>query len=325
MDRLSVDEYDNLEDWARTLLLDHGCEADNLQDRSGWNNRVWLSDTHVLRLSSGRFRGSFRHELDMFNLARGKVPVPEIVEHGATGDREWLISRRVAEHNLLYCWPQMSEESRKDAMAQLGSALEALHNLQVPDGFANPWIKRAIDEQVATDFYLIEPAEYGLLLEGLENDELVDLKMLQAARKYIEDRQSLFESKKNCIIHGDIHFGNLAWDGETLSIIDWELATLAAPDRELQMLLDFVDTPGSVGADDPRYRAEDFGQVITWIAMRYPALFVEPDLIEKLNIYGVMRALHQSRYSARGHPGDPRVRIQSVLDGASLYQLENIL
>ena len=79
------------------------------------------------------------------------LKVPEVVAYGSIDNREWLISRRVSGHSLLDAWPGMSSIERRESIVKLGSGLRALHQLDVPAGYENPWISHAVNHRIAPD------------------------------------------------------------------------------------------------------------------------------------------------------------------------------
>lgn len=80
---------------AEHLLTTLGLPAKPLTPASGWSNRVWLAPVHVVRLSSGRFRDAFAHEVAVLRLLSSAVPHAAIRAYGRIGDREWLVQDRL--------------------------------------------------------------------------------------------------------------------------------------------------------------------------------------------------------------------------------------
>lgn len=320
---MDFDNKEEVRNWVTALLHDHGCGMSLLEDRSGWNNQVFLNNTHVVRISSGRFQESFAHEVRTLALTGDEIVAPKIVAFGNIDDREWIISERSAGEPLAAAWSDMQEGERRAALRQLALALRALHNLLLPADYANPWIARALAEPVAGDLYLIEPIDYPVLYRCLAEAGRVPAPLLQACDQYIRRCLNLFDEDRTCLIHGDIHFSNLIWDGETLCVLDWELATTGAPDRDLQMLIEFVAEPDVVNTANVSNTLlkDDVAQVLVWLREDYPELFAHPELNERLTVYEVMRSLHKLNTYPADHSNAISQRLEKLLAGEKVMAL----
>ncbi|MBC8075680.1 MAG: hypothetical protein H7Y32_06345, partial [Chloroflexales bacterium] len=54
--------------FARAVLAAHGLATAPLTPANGWSNHVWMTPTHVVRISSGRFRDAYAHEAAVLAL-----------------------------------------------------------------------------------------------------------------------------------------------------------------------------------------------------------------------------------------------------------------
>ena len=106
--------------FASSLLASLGLASSPLQVADGWTNRVWLAPSHVVRLSSGRFRDSFAHEARILQLLPSGVLHAPVVAHGLTGGEEWLVLGRVPGVPLTWAWSAMGRRDRAQATHQLG-------------------------------------------------------------------------------------------------------------------------------------------------------------------------------------------------------------
>lgn len=293
----------DIRNWVSSTLESHGCASGPLGDRSGWNNQVFLSPTHVMRVSSGRFFESFAHEVRTIELVSGEVSVPEVIASGTLDDREWIIMERVAEEGLAQTWAALANVERREVISQLAANLKALHNIEVPADYRNPWITRAISEPIAKDLYLVNPEDYSILYQCVDKGGRVDPTLLDSCNRYVNDRLGLFDNDTDRLIHGDIHFDNLAWSNERLVLLDWELATCAAPDRELQAVIELVED----------------SQVIAWLVEDYPELFALSNLNDRLGVYAVMRGLHKLNARPAEQSEKVAAEIERVLSGAEVF------
>jgi aminoglycoside phosphotransferase (APT) family kinase protein len=304
--------------WARAKLQGHALPADPIDLRRGWSNEVFLAPAHVLRRSSGRFRHSIRHEVEVIRLVDGAVPVPEVVAYGQEEGREWVISLRKPGQSLLQRWKAMPAAERREAVRQLAVCLEALHRVPLPPGFANPWQADAItDPGKGADAYHVAPRHYPVILNSLRKRGSQDEALLRSAETYLAERLPLFEDDEEVLIHGDAHFDNLLWDGASLTLLDLEVATRAAPDLELDGILSFLADPVRFlgPGTGEGVAACDFREVEDWLRQDYPVLFERPHLGERLEVYATMGRLLQMHYTPEGHASDPRPRLRQSFRG----------
>jgi Ser/Thr protein kinase RdoA (MazF antagonist) len=98
------------------------------------------------------------------------------------------------------------------------------------------------------------------------------------------------------LIHGDLTFENVLWDGDAVTaIIDFEWARPAPRDLELDVLLRFCAYPFLHVADDyeAQTKAEAYEDVPSWLAEDYPQLFTARDLRDRLRIYAIAFEIRQ--------------------------------
>lgn len=268
--------------WAGKLLIKQGVPSEPLTHLKGWSNHVWLAPAHVLRLSSGRFRASLKHEAKIEAFAANHINMPHIVSTGSIGGQEWMISDRVPGASLLGQWLSMERPERREAVRQLAHQLKVLHDLALPCDLENPWLKDAVTiPGKSGDAYRIPPQHYPAITQNLRTKDLMDETLLAEAEKFLKERLALFETDQDVLIHGDPHFNNLIWDGKTLTLLDFEVATRAPRDRELQTLIDFCADPQEfLPSSTSPYGVEntaaigpkDMGDVMDWFKEDYPEL-----------------------------------------------------
>jgi aminoglycoside phosphotransferase (APT) family kinase protein len=92
------------------------------------------------------------------------------------------------------------------------------------------------------------------------------------------------------LVHGDLHFQNVLWDGERVTaILDLEFARAAPPDLDLDVLLRFCVVPFlfvPVGRESEA-TAEDYADVPFWVRDDYPELFAHRRAFDRLRLYAV--------------------------------------
>jgi Ser/Thr protein kinase RdoA (MazF antagonist) len=113
-------------------------------------------------------------------------------------------------------------------------------------------------------------------------DALVDI--VRGTSRYLEpfDVQTL--------IHGDLTFENVLWDGDQVTaLIDFEWSRAAPADLDLDVILRFCAFPSLHVAEDyaEQTRPEDYEDVAWWLREDYPQLFSFPHAIDRLRLFAI--------------------------------------
>jgi Ser/Thr protein kinase RdoA (MazF antagonist) len=126
------------------------------------------------------------------------------------------------------------------------------------------------------------------------------------------------------IVHGDLTFENILWDGdEVTALLDFEYARPGPPDLDLDVLLRFCALPHlHVAADyEAVTKAEDYQEVPWWFAEDYPELFSHPRQFDRVRLYSIawdvneLLAFPPQEALARLHRHHPYQRLAQVLRG----------
>jgi len=305
--------------FARRTLISLGLDSSPLTPAHGNSSNVWLTPTHALRISSGRFVDAYAHERAVLELLPPDVPHARPVAYGRAGTREWMVQERVAGVPLARAWPHLSQSQRRAAVRQIGQALRALHATQTPAGFYNPWLDDALAPNGHPEnAYHAPPAQAHLLLAAVQQLDGVDEGLLREVGAFIAERLDAFADDHAVLTHGDVHWANLMWHEQTLTaVLDFEGARLAAPDQELDTLLRFVRTPtvysGQEG--DTPITPADLRAVPAWIAEVYPELLAHPRLGARLEVYEALWHLVQVFHFAPGSGvRDPWPHLRTLID-----------
>ncbi len=285
------------EEFPRCVLEAHGVRVESLVASSGWSNRVWLTRTHVVRLSSGRFRDAFAHEAAVARLLPQTVPHAPVLAYGRVGRQEWVMQERKAGRPLVEVWPRLGRDERQAAVAQLGGVLRALHAVSLPTEFGNPWLTAALAPSgQPEDAYHAPPACHEILLAAASRVPGVDHGLLAAVRAFIVERLPTFAADAPVLVHSDVHFSNLLWaDGQITALLDFEGSRPAARDLELDTLLRLAREPQLYRDPDGRATiGRDAVRALpVWLASAYPELFSHPCLQARLAVYEALWQLVQ--------------------------------
>ena len=179
----------------------------------------------------------------------------------------------------------MTTGERRSATRQLAVLLRNLHGVRCPEHL--PAIDAAPQLLANRAYDVVEPLL--LALDGLVSMPHVDPRLVESLRDIVEDTQHVLEPFDTAnLVHGDLHFENVLWDGRAITaLLDFEWARGGPPDLDLDVLLRFCAYPYLHVAED--YEAltlsKDYAPVPYWLAEDYPELFGHPHLLERVRLY----------------------------------------
>lgn len=297
------------------ILTDNSLNFRHLQRLSGgFRNVVFqVDDRYVLRFDRHpAYHDCMRRECELQQKVRGVAPIPELLRFGISRDNAaYQLWEFVAGERLADIWTVLDSVGQIRLVDQLCAILEKVHAIKcedygaictLPHGFPT-WIEYARAELAD---YPFEPS------------------VSSWARRVDELRLEIADRITNCqpqegpvLIHNDVVMTNIIVKGTRIAaLIDWELAMKAPLDHEVYKLEWFCRDPGVVGISG------DFHRLWELMALRYPAMFLHRNLIERLDSYDLLAAWRMFRYQVRvGHSLETMAcqfiqRARDILKGA---------
>lgn len=308
---------------ALSALGQVGIPATNLHRVPSVTNEVWLTDDYVVRVNRDASM-RLRREAVLSNVLPDGVQYPGVVQYGGEPGSDWLILPRVPGRPLSRWWPTMTEDDRRSAVRQVADRLRLVHATPCPrlDGLHD------VPQ-------LLDPAERGSHAVGRLLDALrrasslphVDAGIMSEASGFVLELADVLDPfDQKTLVHGDLTFENVLWDGEKVTaILDFEFARPGPPDLDLDVLLRFAALPHLHVAPDyeDQTRAEDYEALPWWLAEDYPELFAHPRQFDRTRLYSLAWDVREMlAYPPLGsqrslHPFHPYRRIIRVLRGTS--------
>ncbi len=305
---------------ARHALRQAGLRDDvPIERASSVTNEAWLTPHYAVRVNRQPTQRLRREAA----LTRGLPPAagyPTVVSHGGATGADWLITGRVNGHPLSRWWSDMADDARRFAIHQLANRLKAIHQTPPQEGAQHPPSPQLVSSSSPPPILpLLE------VIEELRSEKWVDKLVLQRAADFVRDIGPILEPwDHDHIIHGDLHFENLMWDGfELTAVLDFEYARPGPTDLDLDVLLRCCAYPGMHVApdyEDTVHRAH-FVNVIPWLAEAYPEMFSHPRLLDRVRLYAVgfdladLKAHPPSGPFAQLPEQHPMHRLERTLDG----------
>jgi len=284
---------------ARQALRASGLSfSDDLERASSTRNEIYLSSRHVVRINREPNQRLKREAQIYPHLPQGPW-TPRMVAVGGEVGADYLIVERKPGAPLAHFWPDLTMGQRRDAVRQLAECLRQIHATPAPRGISH----------LAVTPHLLDPRSAPAvrpLLDGinrLAEDPKVDPGIISSARSYVVANYShLDRFPDRRLIHGDLTFENVLWDGQSISaVIDFEWCRGAPADLDLDVLLRCCQHPDAhvAAAHQERTRASDYANIVAWLAEDYPGLFSHPHLGERLMIYALSFEVRQVLESPR--------------------------
>lgn len=248
-------------------------------------NEVWACGDVVIRLNR-RLHNRLQREAEIAALLPPEVGYPRIIAVGRGHGNDWVALKRIPGAPLVRAWPFLKPDERRHAVTQFAGTLRALHGTKVTPDLAD----------TADPPQLLQPGPMATqpLVEGLDRLQslpFVDRGVVEELRGYVRaNRSALDPFEATTLVHGDLHFQNVLWDGRNVTaLLDLEFARAAPPDLDLDVFLRFCAYPSlfvPVGREDEA-RREDYSSVSSWLQEDYPELFDHPRLFDRLRIYSL--------------------------------------
>ena len=250
-------------------------------------NEVWLADEYVIRVNR-RLDPRLRREAALAPHLPPEVGYPEIVAYGGKPGADWLIVRRVRGQVLYRCWPTMSRVERREAIHQLAGRLRALHGTPAPTDLPD------IDSTAPQLLSSVTFSPVMPLLVAVDRAKTlpyIDRDLLDRTERLINDTAgALSPFDTTTLVHGDLTFENVMWDGQRITaLLDFEWARAGPADLDLDVFLRFCALPHLHVAEDYEHltRAEDYREVPWWLAEDYPEVFNFPHQFERVRLYAI--------------------------------------
>jgi hypothetical protein len=305
---------------ARRALEDAGLDASvPLERADSVTNEVWLAPEWAIRVNRTPDR-RLRREAWLGPRLPADVGYPRTVAYGGELGADWLVVERRPGTVLSRAWPGMDRDARRRATAQLATLLRRLHDTPTPVDLPPTTCPQLVS---TTTLPSVSPLLDGL--DRLAGAPHVEPGLVAELRGIVESSASAIEPfSAQHLIHGDLHFENVLWDGYVITaLLDFEYSRGAPADLELDVLLRFCAFPHLHVAPDyeDRTRAEDYAEIPWWLAEDYPELFDHPQLLERLRTYCIaydvrdLLANPMRRPARELSPHHPHNRLEAVARG----------
>jgi aminoglycoside phosphotransferase (APT) family kinase protein len=270
---------------ARRALAAAGLDPDlPLIPVDSATNEVWAAGDVIIRLNR-RTYPRLRREAQVAAALPPAVRYPPVVASGVEAGNDWLVLRRVAGTPLVRCWPHLAASDRRRAVHEVAVALRAVHSTVAPEDLAPAEAPQLLD----TGLRATDPV--CAALERAATLPYVDAGAMADAVGWVRTMRSALDPfDAPTLVHGDLHFQNVLWDGQRVTaLLDFEYARPAPADLDLDVFLRFCCMPFLFVPEgrEGEARVEDYVDVPFWLRDDYPELFAHRRAFDRLRVYSV--------------------------------------
>ncbi len=132
-------------------------------------------------------------------------------------------------------------------------------------------------------------------LQKIRIENLAHENDISHIENYFNKHSHVLDNEKAVLVHRDLHMGNILHVDDTLTaIIDWDSAQYVPFYVILRSILGMIDNPSQYVEGTPdfnEFKNINFHYLLPVLKERLPYLFNDPDLLLKLNLYGIVEGL----------------------------------
>jgi aminoglycoside phosphotransferase len=278
---------------ARQVLADAGFDGEGqLTPLRNVTNEVWLTDEHMIRLNRRR-DARLRKEIEVSRLLPPIVGYPQVLAAGGEEGDDYIVTARPQGQVLAHAWPTLSAAQQAAAVRGLSEMMRAVHSVRLPvdtSSISDPPLLESVSR--------VSPTEKVVTaLQLVERHAHIDPGVIEDLRGMVRDLTLALEPFDSpTMIHGDLHFENVLWNGHQVSgLLDFKWARNAPADLELDVLLRYCTMPFLYVQDDRRRQvsAESHAQVPWQLANDYPELFSSARQFDRMRVYSIAHDIRE--------------------------------
>jgi aminoglycoside phosphotransferase (APT) family kinase protein len=272
--------------WLRHLLAEEGFDPGaSLERVQTVTNEVWRTRDVLVRINRDS-TPRLRREAWIAGTLPPEAGYPPILRCGNGGGTDWMLQRRLPGVALAHAWPDLPRERRRLAVRELATRLRAVQATPAPPGGPSTRMPHLLGDDPER---VLEPLIAGL--HEAATRALLDPGLVRDLVSMVEEaRGALRPFPVARLVHGDLTFENVLWDGERVTaLLDLEFARGGPPDLDLDVLLRMCAHPQLHVQDGVAARtgADDYVEVPAWLAEDHPAMFAHPQLPLRCRVFSI--------------------------------------
>lgn len=240
---------------------------------SGFTNAIYQVENYIVRIcTKSENEEKFANEIEFYQNNQNEN-IPKLIMSDKTKTvipYYYEIIEKIEGKTLYEIWYKLKEEERKEVILKLTSSIRKLHKIKVKEYDFKEYIKNKIKEY--------------LTICNITDELFEDL---------LNNCDIYFKENKFGLIHGDLHFDNIIYKDDKLTLLDFEYAMPASIDYDFRILNRYKEVPwhwASVKTDMLTIE-NDYQNLMPTIIENYQELKEIPYLEERLLIYDIIEML----------------------------------
>jgi len=241
---------------------------------SGFTNTIYRVEDYIIRICTNlKNEERFKNEIDFYNKNKDNDKVPTLYVGDITKSivpYYYEIMEKINGQTLYEVWYKITEEERKNIVIKIIDILKSFHSLDVEPYDFNSFIKNKIStlleecELTDEDFYLL-----------------------------LDMCDTYFNENKFGLIHGDLHFDNFIYDGDKLSLLDFERYMVGPIDYDFKIFSRYDKEPHlwASAKTDMITVENDYQNLMNMFLENYQELNEIPYINERLECYKIIELL----------------------------------
>lgn len=235
---------------------------------AGFTNTIYSIGDYIIRIcSSEKNEQRFKNEMSFYEINQDNDQIPKMYVGDSTKAQVpymYEIIEKIKGEPLYNQWYKMNINERKNVINKLVETLKPFHLKEVEDIDFSEVLKNRISH--------------------LQTKSSLPVDLFDMVKQIAED---LFTECKCGYIHGDLHFDNVMYDGDKLSILDFERSLVGPIDYDFRILAmcEYYPWKWASASTDMITVESDYQGLMQMILENYEELRNIPNIEKRLNYY----------------------------------------
>ncbi|MFD3970115.1 phosphotransferase family protein [Streptomyces cyaneofuscatus] len=211
---------------AAQVAAQYGGDLARMRRANGYSNATWVGGGIAVRITHTPI--DMAREAALVRALPREVGHPEVLGEGTVEGHGWIVTAEMRGQNLHEVWPTLAPAEQRQAIRQLWDRALIVHD-------ASPSLRT----HVAAHGGFV-PATFGDAAAAAGRAEAaLALSSVQKSRLHsvIEGYFRAAPLVGQSVNHGDLALMNALWDGEVVSLLDFEFAVLGPVEIDLCRLV----------------------------------------------------------------------------------------
>jgi len=255
---------------------------------AGNMNATYLTPDLAIKINPNKEKTCYLADKIIFDILGKAWPIAEVLAYDFFGktDCEILVMKRAKGALLLDDIFDLGQNDLIGLFREVLAVVKRFFDIKFSDhGFING----SPDRFMRYSDFLID--RFKSNVKTIESQGLCGSNDIKKIKDYFLRYVSIFDEGEAVFVHADVQMGNIIHNGDKLAaLIDCDYSMKAPKIRALVPLLGFIAEPSQFveGTKEfAKFNKKSFYYLLPVLKQELPELFVDPQLLRKLNIIGI--------------------------------------